>query len=91
MSQENKRSTLQSTDLESVAAAAVQRALDARGQAGIELTGEQLNNISGGASYYLKDPFIYGIKVDPIWFRGVINPAVNPQVPVVIGTNTLVR
>jgi hypothetical protein len=74
----SKRSTIPTDELESVAAAAVKRALEARGQAGVELSGEQLNSISGGASFYLKDPFIYGIKIDPYWFRSVGGVAVNP-------------
>lgn len=69
MSQVHKHSTMSISDIQDAAAAAVKRAVEARQQAGIELTDEQLNSVSGGASYYLKDPFIYGIKIDPLWFR----------------------
>ena len=81
MSNQVKHSTINATEIEAAAAVAVKRALEARGQAGIDLTDEQLNSVSGGASYYLKDPFIYGILVDPNWgwkFGGVdaqVNPA----------------
>ena len=79
MSNEIKRSTLAVSEIETAAAAAVQRAVEARKQAGIELTDEQLNSVSGGASYYLKDGFIYGILVDPLWFRfGAGGFQVNP-------------
>lgn len=69
MSQAQKHSTLSISEIEGAAGAAVKRALEARQQAGIELTGEQLNSVSGGAGFYLKDPFIYGIKIDPYWFK----------------------
>jgi hypothetical protein len=79
MSNEIKRSTLAIGEIEIAAAAAVQRAVEARNQAGIELTDEQVNNISGGATFYWKDPFIYGILVDPMWFRfGAGGFQVNP-------------
>lgn len=74
----SKRSIIHTDELASVAAAAVKRAVEARGQAGVELSGEQLNSISGGAGFYLKDPFIYGIKIDPYWFRSIGGVAVNP-------------
>lgn len=92
MSQEHKHSTIKSSDIESVAAAAVKRAVEARNQAGIELTGEQLNSISGGASFYLKDPFIYGIKIDPLWLSKFNQVAINPQPlpPSAINVATLV-
>lgn len=78
MSQEHKHSTLSISDIEVAATAAVKRAVEARQQAGIELTGEQLNSVAGGASYYLKDPFIYGIKIDPYWNKAVL-PGLNTQ------------
>ncbi len=79
MSNEIKRSTLAISQIESAAAAAVQRAVEARKQAGIELSDEQVNSVSGGATFYWKDPFIYGIKIDPYWFRPVVNDFnVNP-------------
>ena len=78
MSEQAKHSTLNATEIEAAAAVAVKRALEARGQAGIELTDEQLNSVSGGATYYLKDPFIYGILVDPLWFRNFGGVQVNP-------------
>lgn len=79
MSNEIKRSTLAISEIETAAAAAVQRAVEARKQAGIELSDEQLNSVSGGASYYFKDGFIYGILVDPLWFRPTVNNfTVNP-------------
>ena len=88
MTNEIKRSTLNISDIEVAAAAAVKRALEARGQAGIELSGEQVNSVSGGAMYYLKDPFIYGIKIDPYWFKpGLINPVQIGN----IATNTIIR
>lgn len=87
MSQVQKHSTVRSSEIASVAAEAVKRAVEAREQAGIELSDEQLNSISGGANYYLKDPFIYGIKVDPNWFRNVV---IDPRVQIGnIGTKTL--
>lgn len=55
MSQAKQHSTIHSSDIADVAADAVKRAVEARQQAGIELSGEQLNSISGGASFYLKD------------------------------------
>ena len=73
-----KHSTLGISEVEAAAAEAVKRAVEARQQAGIEITGEQLNSISGGASYYLKDPFIYGIKVDPNWLFNT-SPVLNQQ------------
>jgi len=76
MSQAKQHSTIHSSDIADVAADAVKRAVEARQQAGIELSGEQLNSISGGASFYLKDPFIYGIKIDPYWLG---NKVVAPQ------------
>jgi uncharacterized protein YdeI (BOF family) len=77
MTNEIKRTTLNIGDLETAASAAVKRALEARDQAGIELSGEQVNSVSGGATFYFRDPFIYGIKIDPFWFKpGVV--AVNP-------------
>lgn len=86
MSSEIKRSTLAISEIEIAAAAAVQRAVEAREQSGIELTDEQLNSVSGGAMYYLKDPFIYGILIDPHWFRPAVNDfGVNPAQ---IGTKT---
>ena len=80
MSDKAKRSTLAISEIEAAAAAAVQRAVEARKQAGIELTDEQLNSVSGGAGYYFRDYFIYGILVDPLWFRPAaggleVNPA----------------
>ena len=79
MSDKIKRSTLAVSEIEIAAAAAVKRAVAAREQAGIELTDEQLNSVSGGAGFYLKDPFIYGILVNPNWFRPAVNNvAVNP-------------
>lgn len=78
MSNAIKRSTLSIGDLEMAAAAAVKRAVTAREQAGIELSGEQVNSVSGGASFYLKDQFIYGIKIDPYWFKLGGGFAVNP-------------
>lgn len=79
MSNEIKRSTLAISEIEVAAAAAVKRAVEAREQSGIELTGEQLNSISGGAGFYLKDPFIYGILIDPYWYKlGAGGFAVNP-------------
>ena len=78
MSNEIKRSTLNINDLEIAAAAAVTRAVEARGQAGVELTDEQVNSVSGGATFYFKDPFIYGIKIDPYWFKPAGGLAVNP-------------
>ena len=78
MTNEIKRSTLNIGDLESAAAAAVKRALEARDQAGIELSDQQVNSVSGGAFFYWKDPFIYGIKIDPYWFKPglvTVNPA----------------
>ena len=79
MSNQAKHSTINATEIEAAAAVAVKRALAARDQAGIDLSDEQLNTVSGGASYYLKDPFIYGILIDPNWlwkFGGVqVNPA----------------
>lgn len=69
MSHEHKHSTLSLSEIEGAAAAAVKRAVEARQQAGIELSAEQVNSVSGGASFYLKDPFIYGIKIDPYWFK----------------------
>lgn len=74
----NKHSTLSINELETAAKAAVERAVEARQQAGIELSGEELNSISGGATFYWKDPFIYGIKIDPYWFKPAVNVAVNP-------------
>jgi hypothetical protein len=80
MSNEIKRSTLAVSEIETVAAAAVQRAVEARKQAGIELSDEQVNSVSGGATFYWKDPFIYGIKIDPYWFRPTVNDFnVNPD------------
>jgi uncharacterized protein YdeI (BOF family) len=77
MTNEIKRTTLNIGDLETAASAAVKRALEARDQAGIELSGEQVNSVSGGATFYFRDPFIYGIKIDPFWFKpGVVQ--VNP-------------
>jgi hypothetical protein len=78
MSNEIKRSTLSINDLEVAAAAAVARAVEARGQAGIEMTDEQVNSVSGGATFYFRDPFIYGIKIDPYWFKSAAGVAVNP-------------
>jgi hypothetical protein len=79
MSNEIKRSTLAISEIESAASAAVQRAVEARKQAGIELSDEQVNSVSGGATFYWKDPFIYGIKIDPYWFRPAVNDFnVNP-------------
>jgi hypothetical protein len=78
MSNAIKRSTLSIGDLEMAAAAAVKRAVTAREQAGIELSGEQVNSVSGGATFYWKDPFIYGIKIDPFWFKPGGGIAVNP-------------
>jgi hypothetical protein len=80
MSDKIKRSTLALSEIENAAAAAVQRAVAAREQAGIELSDEQLNSVSGGAGFYFRDYFIYGILVDPIWFRPAaggfeVNPA----------------
>ena len=80
MSNASKHSTISVSEIETAAASAVQRALEARNQAGVELTDEQLNSISGGATFSWKDPFIYGIKIDPFWgykFGGVV-PQVNP-------------
>lgn len=89
MSNQIKRSTLAISEIEMAAAAAVKRAVEAREQAGIELSGEQLNSISGGASYYLKDGFIYGILIDPNWFKpGIGGIAINPGQ---IATKTIVR
>jgi hypothetical protein len=80
MSKQIKRSTIAISEIETAAAAAVKRAVEAREQAGIELSSEQLNSISGGASYYFKDGFIYGILVDPNWFKPGLagGVAVNP-------------
>lgn len=78
MTNEIKRNTLSIGDLEIAASAAVKRALEARDQAGIELTGEQVNSVSGGASYYFRDIFIYGIKIDPYWFKPGAGVVVNP-------------
>jgi hypothetical protein len=78
MSNAIKRSTLSIGDLEMAAAAAVKRAVTAREQAGIELSGEQVNSVSGGAMFYWKDPFIYGIKIDPFWFKPAGGLAVDP-------------
>ncbi len=77
MTNEIKRTTLNISDMETAASAAVKRALEARDQAGIELSGEQVNSVSGGATFYFRDPFIYGIKIDPFWFKpGMVT--VNP-------------
>lgn len=78
MTNEIKRSTLNLGDLESAAAAAVKRALEARDQAGVELSDEQVNSVSGGASFYFRDYFIYGIKIDPFWFKAGAGATVNP-------------
>ena len=78
MSDKIKRSTLAVSEIEIAAAAAVKRAVAAREQAGIELTDEQLNSVSGGAGFYLKDPFIYGILVNPYWLKVGGGLAVNP-------------
>jgi bacteriocin-like protein len=78
MSNEIKRSTLAIGEIEIAAAAAVKRAVEARVKSGIELTDEQLNSVSGGASFYLKDPFIYGILVNPYWLKAGGGLAVNP-------------
>jgi hypothetical protein len=78
MSNDIKRSTLSIGDLEMAAAAAVKRAVSAREQSGIELSDEQVNSVSGGAMFYWKDPFIYGIKIDPYWFKPAGGLAVNP-------------
>lgn len=78
MSNAIKRSTLSIGDLEMAAAAAVKRAVTAREQAGIELSDEQVNSVSGGAMFYWKDPFIYGIRIDPFWFKPAGGFAVNP-------------
>ena len=78
MSDKIKRSTLALNEIEIAAAAAVKRAVAAREQAGIELTDEQLNSVSGGAGFYLKDPFIYGILVNPYWLKAGGGLAVNP-------------
>lgn len=78
MTNEIKRSTLNIGDLETAAAAAVKRALEARDQAGVELSDEQVNSVSGGATFYFRDPFIYGIKIDPYWFKPAAVVAVNP-------------
>ena len=78
MSNEIKRSILSINDLEVAAVAAVARAVEARGQAGIEMTDEQVNSVSGGAMFYFRDPFIYGIKIDPYWFKPAGGLAVNP-------------
>ena len=59
-------------DLKALAAQGVSRALEAR--AGLtELSAEQVQQVSGGATYtYI--PFKYGIWPDPIWMKpGVIN------------------
>ena len=74
----NKHSTLSINELETAAKAAVERAVEARQQAGIELSGEELNSVSGGASYYFRDIFIYGIKIDPYWFKPGAGVVVNP-------------
>jgi hypothetical protein len=83
MTTEIKRSTLTIDNLETVAAAAVKRALEARQQAGVELSDEQVNSVSGGAMFYWKDPFIYGIKIDPYWFK----PGFANTNPVDVGVN----
>lgn len=59
-------------DLKALAAQGVSRALEAR--AGLtELSAEQVQQVSGGATYtYI--PFKYGVWPDPIWMKpGVIN------------------
>ena len=89
MTNEIKRSTLNITDIEVAAAAAVKRAVEARGQAGVALSDEQVNSVSGGATFYLKDPFIYGIKIDPFWFRPAGGLAVNPVQVGGIATKTI--
>ena len=79
MSTQVKHSIIQASEIESAAAAAVERAVAARGQAGIELSQEQLNSVSGGAGYYFRDGFIYGILVNPLWFNKFNIAALNPQ------------
>lgn len=72
-----RNTTLRAEEIGAAAQAAVERAVEARRAAGIELSSEELNTVSGAAGYYLKDPFIYGIKIDPWWFRTVA-PGIEP-------------
>lgn len=91
MSHEHKHSTLSISEIEVAAAAAVKRAVEARQQAGLELSEEQVNSVSGGASYYLNDPFIYGIKIDPYWFKGYNTPVTQPALNTTIVANKTIQ
>ncbi len=73
--QTKRNTTLCAEEIAQAAQAAVERAVEARRAAGIELSGEELNTVAGAAGYYFKDPFIYGILVDPLWFRA---PGIDP-------------
>jgi hypothetical protein len=81
-------------DLNALSKLAVDRALAARKAAGVELTAEQVDSVSGGAGglSYIKDPTWYGIweklkAVDIVSQPAVLQPAIElgPDVKIEAG------
>jgi hypothetical protein len=76
-------------DLKALSKLAVDRALAARAAAGVELSAEQVEAVSGGAGglAYIKDPSWYGIW-EKLKAVDVVNqPVLTSQVAVDLGPN----
>jgi hypothetical protein len=85
----NKPERLTAEGLAQAAARGVERAMEARRAAGVELSGADINEVSGGAAGNLAAALIYirGIPAPEPYLNSIVaNPAVNPAGNVALPT-----